>query len=112
MGNKEAMLIYKINEKGSPVELPNIIDIKQKGTSYGPKLCAMTTTKVNCINRKSITKIRDITIESLIFVDDIMFPSSIKPEKSFVIFSITNEYKYLGKWYSSVDHHSESIKKR
>lgn len=43
MGNKEAMLIYKINEKGSPVELPNIIDIKQKGTSYGPKLCAMTT---------------------------------------------------------------------
>ncbi|MEL6606459.1 MAG: reverse transcriptase domain-containing protein, partial [Cyanobacteria bacterium J06614_10] len=85
-GWEEAELVYKINEIGkaiieTPVGLTKEIEIAGKvkqGTILGPKLCSIVTDKVNTIGRKNITLIRNIEIESLIYVDDIMFPSSRK----------------------------------
>ena len=83
-GWEEAALIYDMNKKGkaiieTPVGTTREIEIKEKvkqGTIFGPKLCSIVTDKVNTIGRKSITLLRDIEIESLIYVDDIMFPCS------------------------------------
>ena len=41
-------------------------------------LCGIATDQINVIGRKNFTLIRNIEIESLIFVDDIMFPTSRK----------------------------------
>ena len=64
-----------------PVGETESIDIREsvrQGTIYGPKLCGIVTDKINSISRKNVTLIRDIEIESLIYVDDIMFPTSNK----------------------------------
>ena len=47
-------------------------------TIFGPKLFSITTDRVNSIGEKSITLIREVAIEALIYVDDIMFPCSSK----------------------------------
>ena len=86
VGWKEALLALKMNENGKAIiECPagesDTIDIKEnvrQGTIYGPKLCGIVTDRINQVSRKNVTLIRNIEIESLIFVDDIMFPTSTK----------------------------------
>ena len=86
IGWKDALLISKMNENGKaiircPAGETDTIEITEnvrQGTIYGPKLCSIVTDRVNEISRKNITLIRNIEIESLIFVDDIMFPASRK----------------------------------
>ncbi|XP_066975447.1 uncharacterized protein [Macrobrachium rosenbergii] len=86
IGWKDALLIRKMNENGKAVircpagetDAIEITENVRQGTIYGPKLCSIATDKVNEISRKNITIIRNIEIESLIFVDDIMFPTSGK----------------------------------
>lgn len=85
-GCEEALMIYNLNKQGKavvkcPAGETNEFEIKEsvrQGTIYGPKLCSISTDKVNTISRKSITMIRNVAIESLIYVDDIMFPCSRK----------------------------------
>ena len=65
----------------TPVGKTEEIEIERsvkQGTVFGPKLCSITTDKVNKVGQKSITMIREVEVEALIFVDDIMFPSSRK----------------------------------
>ena len=86
VGWTEAALIYELNKKGraivdTPVGKTREIEINgrvKQGTIFGPKLCSITTDRVNSICQKSFTLIRDVEIEALIYVDDIMFPSSRK----------------------------------
>ena len=86
VGWEEAALIYEMNKYGqaeieTPVGKTKEIEIEgrvKQGTIFGPKLCAITTDKVNKVGQKSVTMIREIEVEALIFVDDIMFPSSRK----------------------------------
>ena len=86
VGWEEARVIHKMNQNGKAVincpagETGAIVleENVRQGTIWGPKLCAISTDKVNSISRKTVTLIRDVVIESVIFVDDIMFPSSRK----------------------------------
>ena len=63
IGAKEAMDIYRMNEKGNaiinttignidPIEVNGIV---RQGTIMGPKLCCIDTDKINSIGRKCIT---------------------------------------------------------
>ena len=48
-------------------------DIVRQGTIYGPKICGITTDKVNNIGEKTVTVYNtNVDVESLIYVDDIM----------------------------------------
>ena len=84
VGWKEALMALKLNENGKAVvECPagttDNVEIREnvrQGTIYGPKLCGIVTDKINSIGRKNITMIREIEIETLIYVDDVMFPTS------------------------------------
>ena len=84
VGWDEAALIYEMNKYGraiieTPIGKTEEIEIKgrvKQGTIFGPKLCSITTDKVNTVGQKSITMIREVVVEALIYVDDIMFPSS------------------------------------
>ena len=86
VGWKEALLALKMNENGRalidcPAGEAGEVSIKEnvrQGTIYGPKLCSIVTDRINQISRKTITLIRNIEIEALIYVDDIMFPTSKK----------------------------------
>ena len=83
---KDAFLIRRMNENGKAVvrcpagetDTIEITENVRQGTIFGPKLCSIVTDRVNEISRKNVTLIRNIEIESLIFVDDIMFPTSRK----------------------------------
>ena len=84
-GAKEAMDIYRMNEKGNaivntpignigPIEVNGIV---RQGTIMGPKLCCINTNKINSIGRKCITTIGpNVKTETLIYVDDIQNASS------------------------------------
>ena len=84
VGWDEAVLIYEMNKYGravieTPIGRTEEIEIEgrvKQGTIFGPKLCSITTDKVNTVGQKSITMIREVEVEALIYVDDIMFPSS------------------------------------
>ena len=85
IGAKEAMDIYRMNEKGNaivntpignigPIEVNGIV---RQGTIMGPKLCCINTDKINSIGRKCITTIGpNVKTETLIYVDDIQNASS------------------------------------
>ena len=85
VGAKEAMDIYRMNEKGNaivntpignigPIEVNGIV---RQGTIMGPKLCCINTDKINTIGRKCITTIGpNVKTETLIYVDDIQNASS------------------------------------
>ena len=85
IGAKEAMDIYRMNEKGNaivntpignigPIEVNGIV---RQGTIMGPKLCCINTDKINSIGRKCITTIGpNVKTETLIYVDDIQHASS------------------------------------
>ena len=70
-----------MNKRGSTiVETPygqtQGIDLQRsvkQGTVFRTKLCSIVTDQVNKISETNITLIRDIEIEALVFVDDIMF---------------------------------------
>ena len=87
VGAKEAIKIYRLNEKGrakihTPIGETNMIkanNIVRQGTLAGPKLCGINTGKVNENGRKCITKIGQKTnIEMCTFVDDINYATSEK----------------------------------
>ena len=78
VGWKEALWALKMNKNGKvTVECPlgttsefEIKDNVRQGTIYGPMLCGIATDQINVLGRKNFTLIRNIEIESLIFVDD------------------------------------------
>ena len=86
VGWEEARLIHQMNRNGRAVincpagetDAIRLQENVRQGTIFGPKLCAISTDKVNSISRKTVTLLRDVAIESVIFVDDIMFPSTRK----------------------------------
>ena len=89
IGAEEAMRIYRLNEKGkATISTPignagpvNADDIVRQGTITGPKLCCLSTDKVNKIGTKCITYIGpNVKAEMLIYVDDMKYASSEKKQ--------------------------------
>ena len=85
VGPKEAMVIYRMNEKGkatisTPIGNVGPIganEIVRQGTIMGPKLCCMNTDKINNIGRKCITNIgQTVKTGILTYVDDINYATS------------------------------------
>ena len=104
IGARDAINIYKLNEKGTakiqtPVGITKQIEannIVRQGTLSGPKLCGINTGKINKCNRKCRTNISNIGVEMCTFVDDINYATSKKDKLKKAVENLKSMEKYKG----------------
>ena len=87
MREREIMLIYELNRKAdiiidTPVGITDSITVREivkQGTVFGPKLCCISTEKVNSIQHVVSTSLTpEMTIGAPVYVDDILGIGSVE----------------------------------
>ena len=101
MREREIMLIYELTRQAdiiidTPVGITDSITVREilkQGTVFGPKLCCISTEKVNSIQHVVSTSLTpEMTIGAPVYVDDILGIGSVETVER-VIFE---EYKRDG----------------
>ena len=87
MREREIMLIYELNRKAdiiidTPVGITDSITVREivkQGTVFGPKLCCISTEKVNSIQHVLSTSLTpEMTIGAPVYVDNILGIGSVE----------------------------------